>query len=98
MVRLLQLLGPVAVISLAGLVASHPGETHDASEMEHQILARNQIASVTKKSLDACMGSVEAQQLRSRNVVRRANIAEELRQKRGITTSNYHEAPFMSCN
>jgi hypothetical protein len=98
MVRFSKLFGPVAVACLAGLATSHPGETYQVGEIERQILARNQMASAAKKSLDACAGSVAAQQLRSRNVVRRANIAKELRQKRDITTSNYHQTLFVAFN
>lgn len=77
----------IAVACLVSPSFAHPGETHDAVAMKREIHARNVMASAAKRSLGACSDSLEARSLLARNIVRRSNVARELRQKRNIKSS-----------
>ncbi|KAL1967099.1 hypothetical protein VTN77DRAFT_3623 [Rasamsonia byssochlamydoides] len=86
MVHFSKLAGLVAGMAcLATQTIAHPGEIHDAAHLQREIQARNVMAAAAKRSLNACADSVEARSLHARNIARRAKVARELRQKRGIT-------------
>lgn len=78
----------VIVLSAAclfDLVAAHPGEHHDHHAIKHQIQVRDRMASSAKRAIDGCSDSLKHRELSARSVARRAAIARDLRQKRGIT-------------
>ncbi|CAK4035001.1 GPI anchored dioxygenase [Lecanosticta acicola] len=69
-------------------VTAHPGEKHDAAKVKRDIVAREHWAHVGKRSLDACSSTESAKRFARRNIERRARIARELREKRGITSTS----------
>ena len=64
---------------------AHPGEKHDAAKIQREIVAREHWAHVGKRSLDACSNTESARRFAARNRERRAKIAKQLREKKGIT-------------
>ncbi|KAI1205699.1 aromatic compound dioxygenase [Annulohypoxylon truncatum] len=70
--------------ALAGYVAAHPGEEHDAHQMKRELVARDNAAQLGARSLASCSNSASAQALKSRSIKRRANAVKNIRQKRGI--------------
>lgn len=77
----------VAASSLLGMVAAHPGEKHDMSHVKRQIDARQLRAAAAKRSLGQCQNSLKHRDLMGRSMARRAQVLNELRQKRGIQVS-----------
>lgn len=64
---------------------AHPGEKHDPAKIKREIVAREHWAHMGKRSLDACSNTESARRFAARNRERRARIARELREKKGIT-------------
>lgn len=79
----------VAALGLAGIAITHPGETHSHAHMKREILARDNLAAIGKRSLGACAGSERAQQAKKRALKRRFDKVQNLRKKRGITTRKF---------
>lgn len=77
--------GALAASAIVGLAAAHPGEKHDHAKIKREIDIRGMRAAAAKRSLGACQNSIESRQLMQRSVERRANVVNELRQKRGIS-------------
>ncbi|KAH6683340.1 GPI anchored dioxygenase-like protein [Halenospora varia] len=73
-----------AVAALAASVVAHPGEHHDHQAIKREIVARNQMASAAKRSIDACSNSLKHREVAARSVARRAQVARDLRAKRNI--------------
>ncbi|QSZ33299.1 hypothetical protein DSL72_002887 [Monilinia vaccinii-corymbosi] len=67
-------------------IFAHPGEHHDHQAIKREVIAREHMASVGKRSLDSCSGSLKHRQLNARSVARRAAAARDLRAKRDIKT------------
>ncbi|RAL58768.1 hypothetical protein DID88_009182 [Monilinia fructigena] len=65
---------------------AHPGEHHDHHAIKREVIARDQMASAAKRSLESCSGSLKHRQLNARSVARRAAAARNLRAKRDIKT------------
>ncbi|KAF2690896.1 aromatic compound dioxygenase [Lentithecium fluviatile CBS 122367] len=80
--------GAVAASSLLGMAAAHPGEHHDMSHIKRQIDARQMRAAAAKRSLSKCQNSLKHRDLMARSMARRANVMNELRQKRGIQVNS----------
>jgi hypothetical protein len=74
------------VAYLLGSVVAHPGEHHDHSAIQREINLRDELSGHAKRSLNACAGSKGARELAARAVERRSQIAQELRERRGIKT------------
>jgi len=99
MVSFSKIFGTVVAASMISSVIAHPGEHHDADDLKRQIAARQQMASAAKRSLSACASTLRHRQLNTRSVSRRANIARDLREKRGITSSEFQIRTFeLLCN
>ncbi|KAJ5288651.1 Intradiol ring-cleavage dioxygenase [Penicillium angulare] len=80
-----KLTGFLAGISfLVAHALCHPGEVHDATTVKNDIDARGLMAAAARRSLDACSTSIEARDLHTRSISRRANAVQKLRQERGI--------------
>lgn len=100
MVYFSKIASAVAVACLVGSAVAHPGEHHDAEKIKRQIQARDQMAAAAKRSLDGCSNSLKHRELNARSVARRAQVARDIRQKRGIQTSQLssfcseHEMPL----
>jgi hypothetical protein len=75
-----------AGLLLANVASAHPGEKHDHQRLKRQIQARDTVANLGQRSLNACSGSDHALALKSRSVSRRARKVQELREKLGIKT------------
>ncbi|KAF2709418.1 aromatic compound dioxygenase [Pleomassaria siparia CBS 279.74] len=75
----------VAVSSLAGFAAAHPGEKHDMEHVKRQIHVRQLRAADAKRALANCQGSLKHRQLMQRAVQRRSKALSQLREKRGIS-------------
>lgn len=75
-----------AASALISSTFAHPGEHHDHHAIKRDISRRDNFAQRGKRAIDGCSSSVKHQALTARNVARRAQKAEELRQKRGITS------------
>ncbi|GAP93192.1 putative gpi anchored protein [Rosellinia necatrix] len=71
---------------LAGHVTAHPGESHSATHMKRELVARDNAASVGARSLGSCSNSPAAQALKTRSIMRRADKVRSIREKRGLTT------------
>ncbi|KAI1753348.1 Intradiol ring-cleavage dioxygenase [Xylaria castorea] len=71
---------------LTGYATAHPGESHDASHMKREIVARDNAASIGSRSLGACSNSAASQALKARSIKRRAEAVRNIRQKRSLTT------------
>ncbi|KAJ6134732.1 hypothetical protein N7523_001054 [Penicillium sp. IBT 18751x] len=78
----------VAAACLAAPVIAHPGEQHDPHMVKREIYARDAMAAAAKTSLGECENSLHARELAKRNVARRARTVQQLRKKRGITTTS----------
>lgn len=85
MVQISKLAIAISAACLAPVIA-HPGEHHDHHAIKREIIARDQMASAAKRSLDSCSGSLKHRQLNARSVARRAEAARSLRAKRDIKT------------
>lgn len=85
MVQISKLAIALSAAFLAPVIA-HPGEHHDHHAIKREIIARDQMASAAKRSLDSCSGSLKHRQLNARSVTRRAEAARSLRAKRDIKT------------
>ncbi|KAK0103904.1 hypothetical protein ONS96_005012 [Cadophora gregata f. sp. sojae] len=86
MVYFPKLVGAVAAVCFASTIIAHPGEHHDHAEIKRQVKARDQMATAAKRSLDTCSSSLKHRELTARSLARRAEVLNELRQKRGIAT------------
>jgi hypothetical protein len=80
----------VAAACFAGLAIAHPGEHHDHLAIKREISARTQMASAAKRALDGCSSSLKHRELAARSVARRSQIAKDIRQRRGITSSKLY--------
>ncbi|KAK5131034.1 hypothetical protein LTR08_001384 [Meristemomyces frigidus] len=77
-----------SLVAAAAFIApafAHPGEHHDHIAIKRQVENAHAFAYNGKRSLDACAGSAEHQAFTARNLARRAQKVDELRQKRDIT-------------
>jgi len=74
---------------LANVASAHPGEKHDHQQIKRQIQARDAVANLGQRSLNACSGSDHALALKSRSISRRARKVQELREKLGIKTGMF---------
>jgi len=72
---------------LLWMSAAHPGEKHDNYHVKKQIDARQMRAAAAKRSLDQCQATIGHQDLMARSMARRAQVLNELREKRGISIS-----------
>ncbi|CAM1509312.1 Fc.00g030510.m01.CDS01 [Cosmosporella sp. VM-42] len=86
MVRLSAL--SAAGLALCGYVTAHPGESHSHQHMAREIHARNNMASIGRRSLDACSNSPTARALKERAIERRSKKVRELRADKGITAAS----------
>jgi len=84
MVYISKLASAMAAACLAGSSIAHPGEHHDHQAIKREIVTRDQMASVAKRSLDTCSNSLKHREVAARSVARRAAAAKELRQRRNI--------------
>lgn len=89
MVQISKITGALTAAALFASAGAHPGETHQHDVVKRQIAAREHLASHSKRALDNCANSPRSKQLKARSIARRAQVAQELRQKRGITASMY---------
>ncbi|KAF2108121.1 putative GPI anchored dioxygenase [Lophiotrema nucula] len=78
----------LAASSLAGLVASHPGEKHDMAHVKREIDVRQMRAAAAKRSLGQCQSNLKHRQLMQRSVERRSKNLQTLREKRGIAAQS----------
>ncbi|PYH75805.1 aromatic compound dioxygenase [Aspergillus uvarum CBS 121591] len=74
-------------LSAATLAFAHPGEKHDMKAVKREIHLRDALAARAQQGVNACSSSQAAQQVQQRSVARRAQTANELRSKRGITSA-----------
>lgn len=70
--------------ALAAPILAHPGEKHDPHVLKREIHARDAFANMGKRALDACSTSWEARRLIKKNVQRRAERVNALREKGGF--------------
>ena len=85
MVQLLNGVYFLIVISvLASISIAHPGEHHDHHHVKAEIAKRNLLSSTSKRSLEACSGTLAARNLAKRAVARRTAKAESLRKARSL--------------
>lgn len=93
MVQFSKLLVGVAAC-LAAPAFAHPGEKHDPHVVKREIYARDAMAEAAKRSLGGCENSFHARALAKRNVARRSQTVQKLRQQRGIAASelSHHNA------
>ncbi|KAI6813058.1 aromatic compound dioxygenase [Hortaea werneckii] len=75
-----------AASALLSSAIAHPGDCHE--QKMHEAMRNHATAYKAKSSLDACASDSQHQALMARNVQRRAEQAEALRQKRGISVSS----------
>jgi hypothetical protein len=75
-----------ASLVLVSLASAHPGEKHDHQKIKRQIQARDTIANLGQRSLNACSSSLHARELKARSISRRAQKVEKLRERLGIKT------------
>ncbi|TKX24568.1 dioxygenase-like protein 1 [Elsinoe australis] len=87
MVQVSSLFGSIAAIALITPAFAHPGEHHDPHHVKREIDARERLADKIRRSIDACKDSTQHRQLAARSANRRARVANELREKRGITAA-----------
>ncbi|KAJ5141011.1 hypothetical protein N7448_004419 [Penicillium atrosanguineum] len=78
----------VAAACLAAPAMAHPGEKHDPHMVKREVHARDAMAAVAKRSLGGCENSLHARELAKRNVARRSRTVQQLRNKRGVTTTS----------
>ena len=76
-------------------VLGHPGELQDPHHIKREVAKAHLLAGAAKRSLDTCGSSRSAQALQSRNVKRRAAVAESLRKKRDISARQYHTTAIL---
>jgi hypothetical protein len=77
----------VAAACLASTAIAHPGEHHDHAAIKREIVARNQMASAAKRSIDSCSSSLKHRELNARSIARRAETLHSIRKARGIKSS-----------
>ncbi|KAL0259641.1 hypothetical protein SLS55_005378 [Diplodia seriata] len=84
MVNITKFTGAAVAAGLFASAAAHPGEHHDHHAVKREISARAVRASAAKRALDNCNSASKHQALTARSHARRAQIARDLREKRGI--------------
>ena len=87
MVHFSKLATAVAAACLASTTIAHPGEHHDLAAIKREIVARNQMASAAKRSIDSCSSSLKHRELNARSIARRAETLHSIRNARGIKSS-----------
>jgi hypothetical protein len=87
MVYFSKLATAVAAVCLTSSVFAHPGEHHDHAAIKRQVVARDQMASAAKRSIDSCSSSLKHRELNARSMARRAETLHSLRKARGIASS-----------
>lgn len=93
----------LAVLSVVGSTVAHPGEDHHAAKIKRDLKKLDVLAGHAKRSLGKCSDTLKARALNERALNRRAAIAQDLREKRGITHSelaypwwnDYHLSCFL---
>lgn len=76
-----------AASALLSTAIAHPGDSHE--QKMHEAMRNHATAYKAKSSVDACASDSQHQALMARNVQRRAEQAEALRQKRGISVCGF---------
>ncbi|KAH8817978.1 Intradiol ring-cleavage dioxygenase [Hyaloscypha sp. PMI_1271] len=84
MVYFSKLATAVAAACLATTAIAHPGEHHDHAAIKREIVARNQMASAARRSIDSCSSSLKHRELSARSIARRAETLHSIRNARGI--------------
>lgn len=79
----------LAAASAIGSAVAHPGEVHTPEEIKREIAAHKAQQVKARRSLAECASSPAAIALKERAVARRAAIAQQLREQRGLTKSQY---------
>ncbi|KAF4776175.1 hypothetical protein HER10_EVM0004110 [Colletotrichum scovillei] len=79
----------LALSPFIGTVAAHGSHTTD--EIATEIALRDVVTVHGKRALDACSNSPAALALKQRALERRANTAQMLREKRGLTDQKMHQ-------
>lgn len=87
MVYFSKLATAVAAVCLASSVLAHPGEHHDHAAVKREVVARNQMASAAKRSIDSCSNSLKHRELNARSIARREETLHSIRKARGIKSS-----------
>ncbi|KAI5261987.1 aromatic compound dioxygenase [Aureobasidium subglaciale] len=87
MVQFSKVAGTVAAAAFIVPSLAHPGEHHDHHAVKREIVAREHLANQFRRSVDTCSGTEKSTSLAARSAARRNKIANELRLKRGITSS-----------
>ncbi|KAI0163464.1 Intradiol ring-cleavage dioxygenase [Pestalotiopsis sp. NC0098] len=75
----------LAAASAIGSAVAHPGEVHTPEEIKREIAAHKAQQVKARRSLAECASSPAAIALKERAVARRAAIAQQLREQRGLT-------------
>ncbi|TAQ88232.1 hypothetical protein B7494_g3467 [Chlorociboria aeruginascens] len=87
MVNIPKLLSALAAFSVFENTVAHPGEAHNSTHVRRELQMRDHLATYSKQSLGKCENSLKARELKSRATARRAAIAKDLREKRGLSTT-----------
>lgn len=91
MVNVRNIAASLAFASIFGGVSAHPGDSQE--EVRRELEALTAAQPMARRAIEACASHPETEALRSRAVARRAAMAEALRQKRGLTDSEYTHHP-----
>ncbi|KFY44050.1 hypothetical protein V494_01674 [Pseudogymnoascus sp. VKM F-4513 (FW-928)] len=81
----------VASAFAASSVLAHPG--HDT---RHEIAERAAFMKNSKRDLSHCAEKLKARGLEARAIQRRSAIAKDVREKRGLSTSEYRKRPSLA--
>ncbi|KAE9375224.1 aromatic compound dioxygenase [Stipitochalara longipes BDJ] len=84
MVYFSKLATAVVAACLASSAVAHPGEHHDHAAIKREVVARNQMASAAKRSIDSCSNSLKHRELNARSIARREETLHSIRKARGI--------------
>lgn len=77
-----------AALAMPVGILAHPGENVEA--IKREMAMRNTQHAYASRALSSCQNSPRAVELRERTAARRAAKANELRQKRGLSHSEFH--------
>lgn len=87
MVNLRTIAASLAVSSFIGAAVAHPGDSADV--VKHERAMHNHAQAGARRAITGCAQTPSAAALKARSVARRAAAAQNLREKRGLSESEF---------
>lgn len=88
----------VVLLSLASMVAAHPGEHLSARQIADEVGNAHVVHAINSRALESCQNNPEVKARRERAIARRAATFARLRQERGLEDGKFRPqfSPFFN--